>query len=61
MPTTPKKSAVIAPWLNIWMPAPVMPVRFIVAQPMLTSPMWLTDEKPMTYLKSRWRKAMSAP
>jgi hypothetical protein len=27
---------------------------------MLTKPMWLTDEKPMTYLKSRWRKAMNA-
>jgi len=49
------------PWLNICSPAPVIPVRFIVAKPMLTSPMWLTELKPMTYLKSRWRMAISAP
>src|SRR5581483_3103741 len=38
-----------------------MPMMFMEAKPIETSPMWLTDEKPMTYLKSRCRKAMNAP
>ena len=53
MPTQAKKSAVITPCENICKPAPVMPVTFMVAKPMLTSPMWLTELKPITYLKSR--------
>src|SRR5258708_5641447 len=61
MPTHEKNSAVIAPWLNICKPAPVMPVRFIVAKPIETSPMGLTDENPITYLKSRCRNAINAP
>ena len=32
-------------------------MTFIVAQPMLTSPICDTDEKPITYLKSDWTEA----
>ena len=37
-------SAVIVPWVNICITAPWMPVAVSAASPMITYPMWLTDE-----------------
>ena len=52
MPTTAKKRAVMIPCENICIPAPNKPSGLRVAKPINTNPIWDTEEKPMTYLKS---------
>ncbi len=67
IPTIAKKRAVMTPWENICIPAPTSPFRAFTpaaataANPIMTSPMCETEEKPMTYLKSVWIMAINAP
>src|SRR3972149_4493783 len=49
------------PWANIWKTEPLSPASVSVAAPSMTSPMCETDEYAMTYLRSVWAIAESAP
>ena len=46
---------------TIWKIAPFQPLMFSVAAPSMTTPMWLTDEYAMMYLRSFCDMAESAP
>ena len=56
-------SAVIVPWVNIWITAPWMPIVVSAASPRITYPMWLIDELAIIFFRSPliWASATIAP
>ncbi len=60
-PAMKKSMPVMRPWATMPKMAALMPIGVSVAMASITKPMWATDEKAISRLRSVWARQPSAP